>query len=128
ERVGWLGPAAGLGATGVFVGLAESSRRSAAPTVAVAQIVHPVPGMREAAVHGLLAVYRPESGTAAIGAGQGGFFDLDMAGCEGQTRRLTLTDMDAWHWENLTLPAGIRTAPFHCTVSTTEPIKAVARL
>jgi hypothetical protein len=128
ELLGWLGPAAALGAAGVFVGLGESSRRSVAPTVAVGQIVHPAPGTREAAVHGLLAVYRPESGPADIGARRGGFFDLDMAGSEGQSRRFTLTDIDAWHWENLTLPVGIRTAPFHGTVSTMEPVRAIARL
>ena len=43
--------------------------------------------------------------TAEAGVRRGGFFNLDTAGTEGQSRRLILTDMDAWHWENLSLPA-----------------------
>lgn len=127
EVLGWLGPAAALGAAGVFVLLGESSRRSAPPTVAVGQIVDVVSGKDEAAVRGLLAVYRPASGLTEAGAEGGGFFELDMSGIEGQSRRLIVTDMDAWHWENLTLPAGVRTASFRDSVRIGEPIRASAR-
>jgi hypothetical protein len=128
ELLGWLGPAAALGTTGVFLLLGESSRRSAPPTVAVGQIVDAVEGQDEAAVRGLLALYRPDSGLAEIGADEGGFFELDTSGIEGQTRRLVLTDMDTWHWENLNLPAGVRAASFHDSLRISEPIRAVARL
>jgi hypothetical protein len=127
ELVGWLAPAAAVGAAVVFVVLGEASRRAAPPTVAVAQLVHAVAGREEAAVHGLLAVYRPNSGPAEVGAGRGGLFELDMTAVEGQTRRLVMTDLGAWHWENLALPAGVRFAPFHHTVATGEPLAAVAR-
>jgi hypothetical protein len=49
-----------------------------------------------------------------------------MTGLEGQTRRLILTDVDAWHWENLALPAGVRFAPFGYTAPTGVPLRAVA--
>src|SRR5207249_848693 len=49
------------------------------------------------------------------------------AGIEGQTRRLMLTDLETWRWENLSLPAGVRLAPFRYTVPTSEPLAAVAR-
>jgi hypothetical protein len=127
ELLGWLGPAAALGAAAAFVALGESSRRAAAPTVAVAQVVEGVAGVPEAAAHGLLAVYRPDSGAAEVGATRGGLFELDMAGLEGRNRRLILTDTDAWHWENLALPAGVRLAPFRATLRTGEPVAAVAR-
>jgi hypothetical protein len=127
ELRGWVGPAAALAATGALLALGESSRRSAPPTVAVGEVVDAVPGTSEASVHGLLAAYRPDEGPAEVGAGQGGFFDLNMAGIEAQPRRFTLTDLDAWHWEDLALPAGVRLAPFHTTVSTGEPVAAVAR-
>jgi hypothetical protein len=127
ELVGWLAPAAALGAAAVFLGLGEWSRRAAPATGALAQIVEAVPGTEEAAVHGLLALYRPESGPVEVGAEQGGFFELDMAGLEGQTRRLMLTDLDAWHWDKLSLPAGVRFASFHYTAPTGEPLSAVAR-
>jgi hypothetical protein len=51
-----------------------------------------------------------------------------MYGIEGQTRRLVLTDMDAWHWENLTLPAGVRAASFRDSPRIGEPIRAIAHL
>jgi hypothetical protein len=126
ELVGWLGPAAALGAAGVFLGLGEASRRAVPPTVAAVQVVHAVAGQDEADVRGLLAVYRPDSGPAEAGAANGGVFELDMAGLEGRSRRFLLTDLDAWHWDNLALPAGVRFAPFHYTARTGEPLSAVA--
>jgi hypothetical protein len=125
ELIGWLGPAAALGAAGVFLGLGEASRRAVPPTVAVVQVVEPVAGQDEADVQGLLAVYRPDSGRAEIGAAGGGYFKLDQGGLGGKARRFMLTDLDAWHWEDLDLPAGVRLAPFHYTVPTGEPIRAV---
>jgi hypothetical protein len=50
-----------------------------------------------------------------------------MTGIEGQSRGLMSTDLDAWHWDNLSLPAGLRFAPFHSTIRAGEPVKAVAR-
>lgn len=126
ELVGWLAPAAAMGAAGAFLGLGEWSRRATPTTVAVAQVVEGGPGADEASVHGLLALYRPDSGPVEAGAEQGGFFELDMSGLEGQTRRLMLTDVDAWHWDQLALPAGVRFAPFHYTAPTGEPLAAVA--
>jgi hypothetical protein len=128
ELLGWLGPIFALGSAGAFLLIGESSRRSAPPTLATAQIVDAVSGQAEAAVHGLMAVYRPESGLTEARADRGGFFEVDMAGIEGQTRRLVVTDRDAWHWENLSLPAGVRTAPFHDTIRLDQPIRAVAHL
>jgi hypothetical protein len=126
EWWGWLVPAVALAATAALLMLGEASRRSAAPTVAVAQIVDADSGTEEAALHGLLLIYRPDSGPAEIGAGQGGLFDLDMTGIAGQTRRLILTDRDSWHWENLSLPAGVRSARFRYTASIEELMTAVA--
>lgn len=128
EMVGWTAPAAALVAAVAFFGLGEWSRRSAVPTVAVAQIVHADAGTAEVPMHGLLAVYRPESGSANMGAEQGGHFDLEIEPDEsgGQTRRWILTDQDAWHLDGLSLPAGVRFAPFHMTARTEEPIRATA--
>jgi hypothetical protein len=123
----WLGPATALGAAAAFIGLGESSRRAVPPTVAAVQVIDPIPGAREIAAHGLLAVYRPDSGPADLAAAQGGTFDLDTAGLEGRARRRVLTDMDAWHWDNVELPAGVRFASFRFTNATTGPIAATAR-
>jgi hypothetical protein len=127
EWLGWLGPGLALASAGVFVVLGEVSRRAVPPTVAVGQIVEAGPDGREAAMRGLLAVYRPDSGTAPLAAEQGGFFEMDTAGLTGQTRRLVLTDIDEWHWENMDLPAGVRLASFRWNVPLQQPISAVAR-
>jgi hypothetical protein len=127
ELQGWLGPVAALGAAVVLFALGQSSRRAAGPTVAIAQVVHAVPGVEEASVHGLLAVYHPEQGLAPAEVTRGGLFELDPAGLEGQGRRLIQTDLNAWHWEGLALPAGVRFASFRATVPTGEPLRAVAR-
>lgn len=127
ELLGWLGPAAALGAAAVFFVLGERARRAAAPTAAAAQLVDAVAGTEEAAVHGLMAAYRQDSGPAQLGSEQGGFFDLDMTGLQGQTRRFILADQPSWRWENLELPAGIRLAPFQASIVTRQPLTAVAR-
>jgi hypothetical protein len=127
ELLGWLVPAAALATAGVFVVIGEASRRSAPPTVAVAQVVDAVSGKEEASIHGLMAVYRPDSGAAELAATRGGFIDWNVERMEGQTRRMVLTDLDAWHWENLALPAGVRLAPFQSSVWTGKPISAIAR-
>jgi hypothetical protein len=126
ELLGWISPAAALAAAVAFFVLGEYSRRAASPTVAVAQVVDAVAGTEEVPVRGLLAAYRPDSGPAPVGAAAGGYFNLDMTGVEGQTRRLIQTDLNAWHWENLDLPAGVRTATFHSSAALREPLAAVA--
>src|SRR5262249_54317933 len=74
-----------------------------------------------------LALYQPSQGDSAVGAEQGGEFDLDLTGLEGRVFRRVQTDLDRWHLENLELPAGVRTAPFRQTLRTGEPVEATAR-
>ena len=40
---------------------------------------------------------------------------MARSGLEGQTRKRIQTDLDAWHWEDLAFPAGVRMGPFHST-------------
>ncbi|HMF12466.1 MAG TPA: hypothetical protein VKE94_09180, partial [Gemmataceae bacterium] len=126
EVVGWMIPAAAASAAATFLVVGERSRGSANPAVAVVQLVDCDTGTDESAVRGLLAAYRPDSGPAPVGVTRGGFFDLDMEGIKGQTRRLLVVDLDAWHWDNLGLPAGVRLGTFHATVPTGTPLKATA--
>jgi hypothetical protein len=126
ELRGCAGPAAALAAALALVTLGYQSRGAAPPTVAFVQVVDAVADSKEVAVHGMLAVYQPDSGPARLAASGQGFFDLDLAGTEGQTRRLVMTDLGAWHWENIVLPAGVRFAPFQFTTEIAEPLAAVA--
>jgi len=126
ELVGWLAPAAAVGAAAIFVALGEGSRRSVPPTVAVAELVDVVPGSGELAASGLFAIYQPTSGPVLVGTSDGALLDLDQEGLAGQTRRRVQTDHGAWHWENLSLPAGVRTGTFSYTART-DGIRATAR-
>jgi hypothetical protein len=126
ELVGWLAPAAAVGAAAIFVVLGEGSRRAVPPTVAVAEIVDAVPGSGELAASGLFAIYQPASGPVLVGTKDGALLDLDQEGLAGQTRRRVQTDHGAWHWENLSLPAGVRTGTFTYTART-EGMRATAR-
>jgi hypothetical protein len=115
ELAGWIGPTAAFAAAGLLVGLGEASRRAVPPTVALAAEVDAAPGTGEATVGGLLAVYRPDSGAAPLGSTAGGLIEPDATGLEGRTRRRVITDVDSWHWEDLSLPAGARLGQFRYT-------------
>src|SRR5207249_275234 len=39
-------------------------------------------------------------------------------------RRMVWTDMDRWHWENLSLSPGLHLAPFEATAQLAEPLSA----
>src|SRR5262249_56754862 len=84
------------------------------------------PDTDEASIGGLLSVYRPSAGPAEMGAGRGGLFAMNLEGLEGQARRMIWDDLDVWHWENVSLPAGVRSASFRHAVSPAG-IAAVAR-
>jgi len=113
ELAGWLGLAAAAAAAALFLALGQASRSAVPPSAAVAEVVDAARGTGEAASHGLFALYRPSSGPTALSSASGGLLELDMAALEGKTRRWMLTDTDAWHWEQLELPAGVRLGPFH---------------
>src|SRR5262249_54822601 len=127
EHLGWAGPALALGAAVVFVVLGERARSAVPPTAAYAQIVDAAAGVDEVQVSGQLAVYRDEAGQAPARAEQGGDFVLDPQGLEGRVLRRVQTDWGRWHWENLEVPAGVRSGRFRTSTRTTEPVVARAR-
>jgi len=109
ELIGWLAAIVAVASAGLFVLLATSSRRAVPPTVATVTVSEAVPGSEEIAASGLFAVYSPESGETPIATNASAVLDFDFAGLEGQTRRRVQTDTDAWHFEGLALPGGVRT-------------------
>jgi hypothetical protein len=125
EILGWLGPIAAICAALSFFFLGESSRRSAPATTAMAQLVQAQPGEPEASVEGLLGIYRPDSGPIALGAQNEGLFQIDLSGIESPKRFMT-SDLNSWHWDGLSLPAGVRFAPLKSNISSREPFSVRA--
>ncbi len=126
EMVGWIGPAVAILAASVFLFLGQSSRNAVPATVASADVIDAVPGNGEVAAGGLFAFYTPTSGPIRLATTIGGTLDLDMEGLDGQVRRRVQTDMDAWHWDSLEVPAGVRSGAYR-TTARPGSLTAVAR-
>jgi hypothetical protein len=90
------------------------------------QFIPVVPGADEQPVTGLLGFYQARGGPVALESTTGGLVELDMTGLEGQNRRLIWTDLDAWHYENLAFPPGLRLGTYRYASGTGLPIYAIA--
>ncbi len=124
ELVGWLAPVAALATGSVFLWIGERARQSVAPTVVSTAVVDVTPGGVEQPVNGLVGVFRPDAGAATVATTQGGTLALDLAGVQGQNHEQVATDLDAWHWENLAFPAGVRLGSYHYTLHSDKPLGA----
>ena len=126
QRIAWIGPSVAAPATLALVVMGLLTRQTVPSTVAVAQLVEVEPGVDDVQMTGLAAIYNQRACDAPLGVRRGGLFRPDMTGLGGTTRRMVRTDLDAWHWENLTLPAGVRTAAFTYGTKIDHPIEARA--
>jgi hypothetical protein len=113
--VGWFAPGSAVITALLFVGLGVRSRCAAPPTVGIAGIVDPISGTGDVVISGTFAVYHPGSGPITSGTKEGATLGLDTEGLDGQMRRRLQTDTDCWHWDELSLPAGVRTGFFRTT-------------
>ena len=124
ERMVWIGPALATITAVLLVSIGARSRHEVPSTVAVAQIAHIDSGIEELRITGVASIFNQNEYDREIGSKGGGVLSLDMTGLGGKTRRMTWTDLDAWHWENLTLPSGIRVAAFGTKVKSDRAIEA----
>lgn len=127
DRLLWVGPAAAAGASLVFLGVAAMARNSVPPTVAIWQRVTFEPGVATGQARGLTSLYNPEVCDSEIGATRGGLLIPDMTAMRGERRRMVWTDEGRWHWEDLKLPPGVRTAPTEHVVHLEETVECRAR-
>lgn len=153
ELIVGVGATCALLATVALLMLGRAKRAAVPSTVAQAQFIQVAPGQQHAVVNGSLQIYNPGLGqqtqdnadtngttgtntasnqlnadSAHIEATAGGLIlpgNLDELG----SRRVTMvwTDIDRWHWQNVTLPSGqSRTATFENTTPLDLPIHASA--
>ncbi len=125
-HLGWLGPLAAVGAATLLVLLGNWSRSAVPATIAVAQLAEVSEDADDVQLSGLMALYQQSATSSPLGAESGGVFLPDMSGQEGKTRRTVWTDLAAWNLENVTLPSGMRTAPFSYSGKLARPITARA--
>ncbi len=124
ERLVWIGPVGVAVASVILVALGLRSSRAVPNTTAFTQIVQAVPGSDDVVADGVLALYNQTETTSPIGAQRGGTFEPDITAIGGAFLRRVWTDIDAWHWENLPIPGGVRTANFQFSGKLPEPIIA----
>jgi hypothetical protein len=120
--VGWFGPGIAVITALLFVGLGVRSRNATPPTVGIAGIVDPISATGDVVISGTFAVYHPGSGPITLGTKEGATLGLDTEGLDGQMQRRLRTDTDSWHWDELSVPAGVRTGSFR----TTQKAKVIA--
>ncbi|MHB8900085.1 MAG: hypothetical protein ACYC6Y_15155 [Thermoguttaceae bacterium] len=118
----WTGPLAAAGASLVFLAVASTARNSVPPTAALWQRIELEPGVGTGRMSGVASLYNPETDDSRLAATRGGVFVPDMAAMTGRRRRMMWTDEGCWHWENLRLPPGIRTAPLEQVLHLESPV------
>ncbi|MHB8862008.1 MAG: hypothetical protein ACYC6N_06360 [Pirellulaceae bacterium] len=112
ERLLWIIPLVVVVVSLAFVAIATVTKRAVPPTLAMIARVALEPGVGTGHSFGMAAMYNQDASDERLGAARGGIFVPDMTAMSGRRRRVVWTDEGAWHWENLELPAGVRTAPF----------------
>jgi hypothetical protein len=128
EHLGWIGPGAAGVSAALLAGIGISLQREVPPTLAVAQFVEAPAESAEVGVSGLMALYEPEAAPLPAAARRGGIFrPVKPREIGGITRRMVWTDLDAWHWENLTVPQGVWLSSFESASPLSRPVAARAR-
>ena len=127
EWLGVIGPAASIAIAAVLILFGRQQRDAVPPSVASVQFVQVLPGTDDIRAEGIAGIYSPDSGDAEISAVRGGWFIPELAGTDGQTRRMIWTDLDTWRWENFPQAAGLRSARFQESQSLGKRVEARAR-
>ncbi|MBS0263626.1 MAG: hypothetical protein JSS02_16915, partial [Planctomycetes bacterium] len=126
EHLGWFGPVVGVLTAVALLVVGVNNRHEKEPSVATVQLIDALPGVDDANLTGGLAFFSPESADWKLQSHQGGRSTPDMAGLEGQTRRLVWNDMGEWSWDHLQLETPQRTAVFRQALALTDRIEASA--
>lgn len=124
ERLGWAAPLMSLASAAALAAVGTRSGSSLASSAAEGQLIETTPGSAVAQVSGLVMLFNRQTAEVELGAEDGGILLPDMTGFAGEPRRMIWTDWDRWHWENLTLPRGVRVARFQKDVRLESPVTA----
>lgn len=110
ERMAWVTPLAALTACLGLAAVGTKSKVAAEPALSVLQTTQLVPGSEDVQLTGVAALYQRERTDTRLNSRAGAMLLPDMNGMAGGTKRMVWTDIGAWHWENLSVPSGLRLA------------------
>lgn len=124
-----LGPSAAFVASAWLLMAGNRVRGHIPNTTSMLQIVQPLTGTEEYQVTGTLGIFSPNGeAQGQLRGTSGGYVFPQLSGTEGTTKRLVWNDVDAWRWENLPLPPGLRQGTFQQVARASEPVAVTARL
>ncbi len=126
EHIGWIGPFIAVSAAMLLAVQGRASRQAVPSTVGIGQVVQAAAGSDEVQLSGLMVLYNQESVSGSFGAQHGGVFMPDRGTQAGSIQRMVWTDRDVWHWDNVTLPPGLRKVPFEQARKLEKPLVATA--
>lgn len=129
-RLEWMGlviPCLAICSAMILLVAGWSSRATIPASIAMVQLVQPVPGTDNYRTAGMAGILLRDETHPELSGHQGGWMLPDVAGMEGTTRRIVWSDLDRWKWENLPSKPGMRTVPFQTGGITPHSMEAVTR-
>jgi len=126
--MGALSPALALLAAVIIATAGSVSHRATPQSMAIGQQIEVDEDFATFQTSGVVSLYNQQQWDVPTGSDGGGFFVPGTGQATGSTLRMVWTDLDRWRWENLTLPSGVQSASFSCSVPADSPVKATATL
>ncbi len=126
EWIATIGGGAAIVAAGILLTLGLMRGREVPTTVASAQLIRVVPGQHQAIVSGVMSLFSASSDIGKVEVNNGGvIWWPDTSAQANKTLRAIWTDLDRWHWDQLTLPPrAVLNATFDNVLNIEEPIVA----
>ncbi len=141
EHLGWIAAMLAVAASVALIAIGRSNQGAVPLTVAQGQFVQIAPDQQHAVATGLITIYNPGTGDTSSGAedssdgGQGDsnarlaasagglILPADLSQLGSRYVRMVWTDLDRWHWQNVTMPSGAnRKATFEQVTPLDRPV------
>ena len=126
ERLAVIGPVLALVAAAPIVLLGERARSALPARASIVELVRVGDDNTSVCSTGTACVFIPELATVDIYAQNNRLLQPKRRRLEGTARQMVWTDLDNWHWEDLTLTSGLQFFATQQTATADQPIRATA--
>ena len=126
--LGVLSPVLALLAAGILATAGAVSHQATPQSMAIGQHIEVDASFSTLRASGVVSLYNQQAWEAPTGCDTSGLFMPRTGEATGSTVRMVWTDLNHWRWENLTLPSGVQTGLFSCSISVDTPATASATL